>query len=483
MLLREEFSASSFGPFSITHAGRLEEALSLLGLGQFDAVLLDLGLPDSDGLATLERMRKEKARDIPIVVVAGLGEYELRVQALRCGADDYLIKGVLTDNERARLVRYAIERKRAREAIFASEALLALAVDAAQMGIFDWDLQSHRLTMSPHHARLFGVNLETFAGTCQAFEACIHADDRAVRKVIIEQALAGGEEYQHEYRVVWPDASRHWIAERGRVFLDAQGRPVRMMGTVVDVSARKAGEDSAKAREAQLAQLCRISTMGQMAAGLAHELNHPLTAVLSYAAVCLEQIESQKDASQTLVTAMQGVISETRRAGAIISKMRSFLRKQPLQLVPLDINELVRESVYLMESELRLQRIRPHLELRDDLPRALGDAVQIEQVLINLIFNALEAMGGVKSTEHCLTVRTELDDDGCGVRVWVIDAGGGMAPENMGHLFEPFFTTKPGGLGMGLNICRSIIANQGGRMGAELNPDRGMRFFFTVPLA
>ena len=353
LLLQRELAETCFGRFSVTHVNRLQQALFELQEQRFDAVLLDLGLPDSQGLATLERIHKQTQREVPIVVLTGLADEAVGVRALQNGAEDFLIKGGSTDSMHARAVRYAIQRK--------------------------------------------------------------------------------------------------------------------------------AAEKTARAHEAELAHLSRVSTMGQMASGLAHELNQPLAAILNYASVCLAQIESQPGSPATALTAIQEVMNETRRAGTIISRMRSFVRKQQPQTVPLDMNELVRESVRMMEFELRHQQVRPRLELAPDLPKALGDAVQIEQVLVNLVFNALEAMGDAGSSRKGLTVRTASNDQGRSVRVCVVDTGPGMSPDDLGRLFEPFFTTKPKGMGMGLNISRSIIESLGGRLLAARNPDSGMQFCFTVP--
>ncbi len=483
VLFSKELAESPFGPFSITHVKRLAEALAQLREQRFDAVLLDLNLPDSQGLATLGQIQNEKPRELPIVVLTGLDDGALGVRVLREGAEDYLVKHGSAGNMRARSVRYAIERKRAKEALLASEQRLALAVDAAQMGIFDWNLQTGKITWSDHHARLFGMRPDQFDGTYDAFERSVHPDDRAGIRAKADGSIAGCEDYRQEYRVIWGDGSEHWIEGRGRVFNNEQAQPVRMMGTVVDISQRKAAEESARIRETDLAHLFRVTTMGQMASGLAHELNQPLAAILNYASVCLEQIETQKGSPATALTAIREVMNETRRAGKIISRMRSFVRKQQPQCVPLDINKLVREAVGMMEFELRHQRIRAHLELADNLPKVLGDAVQIEQVLVNLLLNAVEAMGESISPRDGLTIQTALHDEGHSVQVRVVDTGSGISPENMVRLFEPFFTTKSKGTGMGLNISRSIVESQGGRLSGARNPERGMRFCFTVLVA
>jgi PAS domain S-box-containing protein len=474
---------SPFGPFSITHARRLAEALGHLQGQRFDAVLLDLGLPDSQGLKTLETIRNVKPREVSVVVVTEMGDEALRIKALQEGADDYLIKGASTDGARARSVRYAIERKRANETVLAFEQRLDLAVDAARIGIFDWNVQTGRITWSHHHAELFGLGPDQFSGTCEDFQRCVHPDDLTETIERIQQSFADGEEYHHDFRVVWPDGSEHWIAGRGRVFNDRQGRPLHLLGTIVDITQRKAAEESARVREAEMARLSRISTMGQMASGIAHELGQPLGAIANYATACHMYLQSHKDLPGGALKAIEGVLNAAHRAGAIVSNMRSFVRKQQPVSIPLDINELVRESVGMMEFELREQGIHPRLLLTAGLPMVLGDAVQIEQVLVNLLLNAVQAIG--ESTSRCkrLTVNTALQDEGRSVEVCVIDTGAGIRPEKMGRLFEPFYTTKAKGLGMGLNICRAIIESEGGRLSAALNPGRGMRFSFTVPVA
>jgi PAS domain S-box-containing protein len=298
----------------------------------------------SQGIGALEEICKDKPDDVSVVVLTGQDDQAMAVRALQRGAEDYLVKGGTPDNTAGRAVRYAIERKRAAEAMLASEKRLALAVDAAQMGIVDWNLQTGKITGSRHHARLFGQVFEN--GDCFAdeYERCIHPDDRESVRNAIQHSLATREEYHQEFRVIWPGGSEHWIESRGRVFDDEHGHPLQLLGTVVDISQRKAAELAARIREGELAHLSRITTVGQMASGLAHELNQPLAAILNYASVCMDHLESRTGSPSTAQTAIGEVMNETRRAGAIINRMRFFVRKQEPQSAPLDINERVRES-------------------------------------------------------------------------------------------------------------------------------------------
>jgi C4-dicarboxylate-specific signal transduction histidine kinase len=354
VLMNNEFAASTTASFAMTHVKRLDDALSQLESQPFHAVLLDLDLPDSQGIVTLSRLQAANTLHIPIVVVTAMEDESMRAEALQAGADDYLVKGLLTSDVRPRSVRYAIERK--------------------------------------------------------------------------------------------------------------------------------ASEHAARLRDTEFAHLSRVATMGQMAAGLAHELNQPLAATLNYATACLLQAESLAGFSPGIIAGLKGVLAETRRAGAIISRMRSFVENQTPHRIPLDINAIVRESIKMMEFELLPHRIRPQLELTDCLPDVLADPVQIVQVLVNLLFNGAESMTANVPSERSLMVRTAMKDTG-NVQVSIIDAGIGILPENMTRLFEPFFSTKPKGLGMGLNISRSIIERFGGQLWAVPNPRRGMQFCLTVPIA
>jgi C4-dicarboxylate-specific signal transduction histidine kinase len=354
VLLSKEFTDSSIASFVMTHAKSLNDALRLVEREKFDAVLLDLNLPDSRGIATLSRLQKANVLQIPIVVVTAAEDEALRVEALRAGADDYLVKGMLTSDLRPRSVRYAIERK---------------------------------------------------------------------------------------------DSER-----------------------------------TARLRESEFAHLSRVATMGQMASGLAHELNQPLAATLNYATACLLQAEMAVGFPPGIAIGLREVVKETRRAGAIISRMRSFVDNQEPHRIALNLNDLVHESLRMMAFELRPQGIQPQLKLAGNLPSVLGDPIQIEQVLVNLIFNGVESMASTTSADRSLVVQTAMKDDASSVQVSIIDTGIGILPENLRRLFTPFFSTKPKGLGMGLNISRSIIDSFGGELWASPNTEAGMTFCFTLPV-
>jgi two-component system sensor histidine kinase UhpB len=255
-LMIDELKDSRFGPFAVTHVKRLADALDRLhNAPAFDAVLVDLGLPDSQGLTTLERLHNQTPRAVPIVVLTGLDDEQTRLRALQCGAEDYLGKDESAASMRARAIRYAIERKRARAAVALAEQRLGMAIDSAKMGVFDWDIETGHINWSFHHARLFGFAPQEFDGTLEAIEQRVHPDDQSRRLDAIRQSIKSRGEYQCEYRVLWPDASEHWIEARGSVLSDSTGGAARMVGTVMDVTARKAAEEAAAVRAVESARL------------------------------------------------------------------------------------------------------------------------------------------------------------------------------------------------------------------------------------
>jgi two-component system sensor kinase FixL len=251
-------------------------------------------------------------------------------------------------------------------------------------------------------------------------------------------------------------------------------------GIIRDITARKAAEDRAQERQAELAHLGRVRTMSQMASGLAHELNQPLGAVANYARACRTMVESGRTSPGKIAAALAEIQSEALRAGAIINRLRAFVKKDRPANRPSDVNALVTDAVHLMSFELRNAAIEPQLNLAHGLPAIYVDHVQIGQVLINLIRNALDAMQSLGPAARRLIMTTSLAEDGS-IETAVSDNGCGVPPESLPHIFEAFFTTKSSGLGLGLGLCRTIVEDFGGRLTAHSNPAGGMTFKFMLP--
>jgi two-component system sensor histidine kinase DctS len=262
--------------------------------------------------------------------------------------------------------------------------------------------------------------------------------------------------------------------------IDANGRQTGWMGSVLDITERKRAEELARQQQEKLQFTARLVTMGEMASTLAHEINQPLSAIASYTAGCLNRLEASDLSREELREALSKLASQAQRAGRIIRRVYDFVRRSAPQRAPCDINTAIEESIGLMEADARKRGVRIVTELAEGLPQLSADRVMLEQVLLNLMRNGIDAMGESAARERQLTVATARGEDA--VLVSVADRGAGITAEAAQHLFEPFFSTKPEGMGMGLNICRSIVEFHQGRLWVEPNPAGGTVFRFTLPL-
>jgi two-component system sensor kinase FixL len=247
-----------------------------------------------------------------------------------------------------------------------------------------------------------------------------------------------------------------------------------------DISDRKRAEQAVREHQSQLAHVMRLNTMGQMLSELAHEINQPLYAISNYSSACKQMLQSQgADCPTDVLKWMQQISDQANRAGEILRRISRFVRKEPPEQTVEYLNTLVRNTVELVEIDARLNRGRVHLELPEPSPQVRVDRIQIEQVLVNLIRNAFEALED-EQTDRVVTVTAKRHDGE--VRIAVSDRGRGLSPSEQEKLFDAFFTTKAEGMGMGLPISRSIIESHGGELWAAPNSDRGMTFNFTLPL-
>jgi C4-dicarboxylate-specific signal transduction histidine kinase len=256
---------------------------------------------------------------------------------------------------------------------------------------------------------------------------------------------------------------------------------MRVYAAAQDITERKIAEEEARARQAELAHVLRVSTMGEMAAGLAHEINQPLSAIVSYARGCARRLKSGMAAAASLLEPIEQIAAQAMRADEIVQRLLLFVRKQKPVHEPAHVDALVREVVQLVAGEARKRRVNVTLHLAADLPPVRVDRIQIEQVLLNLVRNGMEAMQS-SADDRLLVIETRAADDGF-VEVDVRDCGEGLDPEVAERVFEPFFTTKRAGLGMGLAITRSIVRAHGGRISVIRNPDRGVTFRVSLPAA
>lgn len=231
---------------------------------------------------------------------------------------------------------------------------------------------------------------------------------------------------------------------------------------------------------AELAHVNRLTTLGELTASVAHEVNQPIAGVVANADAALRWLASRPPKIEEARQALEGIVEDGKRTGEIVTRIRALFKKMPARRERLDINEIILEVVALTRSEVERNDIALHTQLSNDLPIISGDRIQLQQVILNLILNAVEAISAVGKGSRDLNIGTEKDDSK-GVHVAVRDSGAGVESKSLESLFEPFYTTKPGGMGMGLSICRSIVAAHGGRVWASRNPGPGATFHFTLP--
>jgi two-component system sensor kinase FixL len=358
-----------------------------------------------------------------------------------------------------------------------SEARLALAADSADAGLWSWDFKTNRIWATEKARGLYGF-LSDRTITFERLLDAVHPEDRGRVGRDARQAFQEGSDFHSEYRIVLPDGSIRWIKAQAQAHLKPSGEPDRMMGVSLDVSERKRDEGEMVQLRLELAHLARVTTMNEMSTSLAHEINQPLGAILNNASTANILLSQMKDPDEELIGISQDIIQDARRAGDVVRKIRGMVRKGDVQLEPLRVNALIEDVVELFHAGISMNNISVRLDLKSNLAKIRGDRVRLQQVLLNLITNALEAM----KEEHSkiLTIRSAMHAPSDMVIVSVSDSGTGIDEAKMAAVFKPFFTTKQDGLGLGLAVCRSIIEEHGGRIWAENGPGGGATFSFSL---
>jgi C4-dicarboxylate-specific signal transduction histidine kinase len=307
----------------------------------------------------------------------------------------------------------------------------------------------------------------------------IHPDDAALVKRAVEIAAQESKDFQFEHRLLLPDGSVKYIDVVAHAETDNAGQ-LEFVGAVMDVTERKRAEDSLHDAQANLARIARLTTMGELTASIAHEVNQPLAAVVTNANACLRWLDRASPDLDEARDAIRRIIRDGNRGSEVIARIRAILNKEPKPKEKLDINDVVRETIAL--TRVYLQGASLQTELSPALPVVLADRVQLQQVLLNLMVNAIDAMKTVTDRPRILRLETKTIEGG-DILVVVQDSGIGLDQKQMDQLFEVFYTTKPQGMGMGLAISRSIIDGHGGRLWAEANDGPGATFKFTLPIA
>ena len=407
-------------------------------------------------------------------------------QRLRRADGEYrwhFVRRVPLRNEDGEVIRwYGVghdieDQKRAERALQRSETYLAEAQRLSQTGSFSWRIGSGEIFWSKETYRIMGFD-ETVKPTIGLLLQRVHPEDRKLVQQQLDRAVRGEQDHDYEYRLLMPDGDIKHIHVRAhrQVYEAGEGE---LVGALMDVTATRKAQEALQIAQTTLAHVTRVSTLGEMSASIAHEVNQPLAAIVTNAESSLRWLSRQPPDIEEAVVGIRQIVKDAHRASEVIRRIREFSKKVGPEMIRLDINEVVEEAVTLLQYEALRHGVAMQLELDSSLLPVRGDRVQLQQVIINLAVNGMQAMTTVRDRDRVLIMRTQPHQSDR-VLVVVEDVGVGIKPENADRLFSAFYTTKPDGLGMGLSICRSIIEAHGGRVWASPRVGPGMTFQFTI---
>lgn len=381
--------------------------------------------------------------------------------------------------ERTALLEAEVEKGRiSQEALARSEADLKMVQEVAVVGGWSLDLRTNKLTWTDGVYEVFGLPRGTPLDY-EKFLSLVYPDDVEYVNRSWNDALKGAR-YDIEHRIL-VDGAVKWVREKARVEFSDSGTPLRGLGIVQDITGRKQAEQEQYMLRRQLTHVSRLTTAGELTAALAHEISQPLAAILANAQAARHILDDEKPDMDELHAILDDIISDDTRAREVIKRIRSLLRKESAKSGRMDINRVIEDALKLVERESRFRRITVRSALAQGLPPVTADPIQIGQVVVNLVLNAMDAIGEDSEPPRDVTVESRMNGE-TEIVVSVRDTGKGIGEEALRSVFDPFYTTKEDGLGLGLAISRSIIESHGGRLSAADNPGRGATFSFSLPV-
>ena len=376
-------------------------------------------------------------------------------------------------------LRDITERKRAEEELRRSEAFLAEGQRLSRTGSFSWRVATGEIAWSEQVHRIFEVD-PNLPVTLELIAARVHPEDLPLLQDMVEQAHAG-RDFEYEHRLQLPENRIKYLHLVGHGSKNKDGQ-WEYIGAVQDVTERRLSEEALSKVRSELAHVARVTSLGALTASIAHEVNQPLSGIVTNASTCLRMLAGDPPNIDGARETARRTIRDGNRASEVIKRLRALFGKKEATTELVDLNEAIREVLTLSLSELQSNRVILRSELVDAIPPVIGDRVQLQQVILNLLRNASDAMSGIEDRPRQLIIKTQQDDDNC-VRVIVQDTGVGIDPQDMDRLFDAFFTTKNSGMGMGLSVSHSIIESHHGRLWAAPNDGPGTTFAFSIPRA
>ncbi|MBF2025268.1 MAG: response regulator [Oscillatoriales cyanobacterium C42_A2020_001] len=510
--LQELLKGTLFGRFDLVHTQRLWDAIAYLNKESFDLILLDLTLPDSQGIESLDSLIQQ-APSLPIVVLTNTNDEELAVEAVRHGAQDYLVKRNINQDLLVRSLRYAIQRKQSQEALREANEILELRVQdrtheletankrlqreverrqqvqerlelaqkAGKIGTFEWNIQSNEVTWSAELEALYGLTPGSFGGRYDRWVQTIHPDDRTRTERELWRAIEQKQGLDTEFRILHTQEDTRWIAVKSSLFHDTTGRPQRMIGIHMDITEKKQ-------LEAQFLRAQRMESLGTLASGIAHDLNNILTPILAVVQLLPLKFPDLSEQNTQLLKTLE---TSARRGAELVKQILSFARGVEGKRVSLQVDYLLVEIRQILE-----QTMPKSIEIKMDLPADLwaisGDVTQLHQVFVNLCVNARDAMpqGGILQitaknqflAEQQARMHLEANP-GPYVVVTIADTGVGIPANHLHQIFDPFFTTKDvgKGTGLGLSAVLGIVKSHGGFADVQSEVGKGSQFQIYLP--
>jgi PAS domain S-box-containing protein len=468
----------------ITRVQTRSEFTRALSRGDFEVILADYQLPSFDGLSAF-RIALASHREVPFIFVSGtLGE-EIAIEAVKAGATDYVLKGGLSrlvpSVHRALAEAEArAARKKAEQALRRSEAYLVEAQRLSHTGSFGWNVRTGQIFWSDETHRIYGSDPAT-TPSLELILDRVHPDDRPLVQGIVCRASTEGRDFSAEHRLMMPDGAVKYARVVAHRTEGEEPGGVFFVGAVTDVTELKRAEqerEKLRQLEAEIARFNRVSIMGELAASLAHELKQPVAGMAADATAVLNWLRRQPPEIEEACESASCIINGADRVANIIDRNRALYRRETTQRELVDLNEIIREMVVLLRDMAQRHSVSIRSTLDPALPATHADRVQLQQVVMNLMLNGIEAMKEESGELNITSSRTENGE----FLVAVSDSGIGLPDGDPERIFDAFFTTKPGGTGMGLSISRRIIEAHGGRLWASANAGHGTTFQFTLPV-
>jgi PAS domain S-box-containing protein len=370
------------------------------------------------------------------------------------------------------------DRKRAEEQLRRSEAFLAEAQHLTRIGSFSWRVTANQIRWSDQLHRIYGFTPDSPL-TFDLIRTRVHPDDVTVYEKMVEQARNGSHDFDWQYRLLMPEGSIKYLHAVAHAVRHEDGE-LEYVAAVQDVTARHRSEEALAKARAELARVARITSLGMLTASIAHEVNQPLSGIVTNAGTCLRMLDSDPPNIEGARETARRTIRDGNRASEVVTRLRALFKRKELVAEPVNLSDAAREVIVLSLSELQSKGIIVRQEFSEILPSIKGDRVQLQQVIQNLLRNASDSMSEIADRPRQLLIRTE-SDDGKNVQLTVQDTGIGIAPEAADRIFDPFYTTKEDGMGIGLSVSRSIVEAHCGQLWAAKNDGPGSSFIFSIP--